>query len=101
MNAKIVRILELIIIKDNGAVEFPQGSKELIHDVAEECRNLYLYKKGKEKEETYKKGLTAEQAYIDMCFKITNAPTSFHMMAVPRMMLPVIDDLLQEKNQEK
>lgn len=96
MEEKIIRILELVKVEDNGTVEFSKDSKKLIHEVAEECRNLSLYKNNKEKVETYKKGLTVDQVYMDMCYKITNAPTSFYMMSVPRMMLPVIDDLLQE-----
>ena len=39
--------------------------------------------------------MTAKQVYIDMCFKIVNAPTQIHMMMAPKLILPVIDDLLQ------
>lgn len=41
--------------------------------------------------------MTAEQVYMDMCFKIVNAPTQIHRLMVPKLMLPVIDDLLQEE----
>ena len=89
MEEKIIKILELVQMKEEGIVEFTAA--------AEECRKLPLYQDNKDKEETYKEGLTAGQVYADMCFKIINAPTPFHMMAVPKMMLPVIDDKLQEE----
>lgn len=41
-----------------------------------------------------------EQVYIDMCFKIVNAPTQIHMMMAPKLILPVIDDLLQAELSE-
>lgn len=49
---------------------------------------------------TYKDGMTAKQVYIDMCFKIVNAPTQIHMMMAPKLILPVIDDLLQAELSE-
>lgn len=97
MEEKIIKILELVQMKEEGIVEFTAESKALIHEAAEECRKLPLYQDNKDKEKTYKEGLTAGQVYADMCFKIINAPTPFHMMAVPKMMLPVIDDKLQEE----
>lgn len=45
-------------------------------------------------------GMTAKQVYIDMCFKIVNAPTQIHMMMAPKLILPVIDDLLQAELSE-
>lgn len=35
-----------------------------------------------------------------MCLKIVNAPTQIHMMAAYKMMLPLIDDKLQEELKE-
>ena len=78
-------------------MEFPEESKKLIHEVAEECRKLPIYKDNKDKAVDYKDEMTAEKIYLDMCLKIVNAPTQIHMMAVPKMMLPVIDDKLQEE----
>lgn len=100
MEEKIIKILEMVETKDDGTVEFSEESKELIHEVAEECRKLPVYQKSKEKENTYKDGMTAKQVYMDMCFKIVNAPTQIHMMMPPKLMLPVIDDLLQEEKGE-
>ena len=35
-----------------------------------------------------------------MCLKIVNAPTQIHRMVTPKMMLPLIDDKLQEEFKE-
>lgn len=97
MEEKIIKILELVQIQEDGTVEFPEESKKLIHEVAEECRKLPIYKDNKDKAVDYKDEMTAEKIYLDMCLKIVNAPTQIHMMAVPKMMLPVFDDKLQEE----
>lgn len=83
MEEKIIKILELVQTKDDGTVEFSEESKKLIHEVAEKCRILPIYQQNKEKVNTYKDGMTAKQVYIDMCFKIVNAPTQIHMMMTP------------------
>lgn len=100
MEEKIIKILELVQTKDDDTVEFSEESKKLIHEVAEKCRILPIYQQNKEKVNTYKDGMTAKQVYIDMCFKIVNAPTPIHMMMAPKMMLPLIDDKLQEEFKE-
>ena len=86
MEEKIIKILELVQTKDDGTVE--------------KCRILPIYQQNKEKVNTYKDGMTAKQVYIDMCFKIVNAPTQIHMMMAPKLILPVIDDLLQAELSE-
>ena len=100
MEEKIIKILELVQTKEDGTVEFSEESKKLIHEVAEKCRILPIYQQNKEKVNTYKDGMTAKQVYIDMCFKIVNAPTQIHMMMAPKLILPVIDDLLQAELSE-
>ena len=85
MEEKIIKILELVQTKDDGT---------------EKCRILPIYQQNKEKVNTYKDGMTAKQVYIDMCFKIVNAPTQIHMMMAPKLILPVIDDLLQAELSE-
>ena len=56
MEEKIIKILELVQMKEEGIVEFTAESKALIHEAAEECRKLPLYQDNKDKEETYKEG---------------------------------------------
>lgn len=97
MEEKIIKILELVQIKKDNTVEFSEEAKKLIHEVAEKCRKLPVYKDNIDKADIYKADITAGEIYLDMCLKIVNAPTQIHMMAVPKMMLPVIDDKLQEE----
>lgn len=94
MEEKIIKILELVQIKEDGTVELPEESKKLIHEVAEECRKLPICK---DKAGDYKDEMTAEKIYLDMCLKISCAPTWLHAIMAPKLLLPVIDDLLQEE----
>ena len=100
MEEKIIKILELVQTKDDGTVEFSEESKKLIHEVAEKCHTLPTYLHHKDPVNPYTAGMTAKQVYIDMCFKIVNAPTQIHMMMAPKLILPVIDDLLQAELSE-
>jgi len=97
MDEKIIKILELVQIKEDGTVNFPEESKKLIHEVAEDCRKLPIYKDNKDKAVDYKNEMTAEKIYLDMCSKISCAPTWLHAIMAPKLLLPVIDDLLQEE----
>lgn len=95
INEKIIEIMEMVITKEDGTVEFTEEAKKLIHETAKDCRSFLLYQQNKAKQVTYEEGLTAEEIYLDMCNKIINAPTHFHMAAVPIMLIPVIDDKLK------
>lgn len=64
------------------------------------CRKLPVYKDNIDKADVYKDGITAGEIYLDMCLKIVNAPTQIHRMVTPKMMLPLIDDKLQEELKE-
>lgn len=96
MNQKIMKILETVIINDDGTVDFPEEAKALIHEIAGSCRNSKIYQKNLERIKEYAKDLTAAQVYMDMCIKIGDAPSAFFMLATPRMLIPVIDDKLQQ-----
>lgn len=100
MEEKIIKIMQLVQIKKDNTVEFPEEARKLIREVAEKCRKLPVYKDNTDKVDTYKDGITAGEIYLDMCLKIVNAPTQIHMMATPKMMLPLIDDKLQEELKE-
>lgn len=95
MEERIVEIMSIVQIAEDGTVTFTEEAKKLIHDVSEECRKLPLYQQNKDKKNTYEDGITADQVYLDMCNKIVQAPTLFHMLAVPKLLLPVIDDKLK------
>ena len=50
----------------------------------------------REQAEQYGEGFTAEQIYVDMLYKIVDAPTRIHMIMSARMLIPVIDKKLRE-----
>lgn len=96
LNEKIIEVLKTCMVKAGEPVEFSNRAKEIIHETAKECRKTRLYQKNIDKRKTYEEGLTAAEVYLDMCNKIISAPTTLHMQAVPIMLIPVIDDKLQE-----
>ena len=100
MEEKIIKIMQLVQIKKDNTVEFPEEARKLIREVAEKCRKLPVYKDNTDKVDTYKGSITAGEIYLDMCLKIVNAPTQIHRMVTPKMMLPLIDDKLQEEFKE-
>ena len=100
MEEKIIKIMQLVQIKKDNTVEFPEEAKKLIHEAAEKCRKLPVYKDNIDKADAYKDGITSGEIYLDMCWKSVNAPTQVHMMLTPMMMLPLIDDKLQEELKE-
>lgn len=53
--------------------------------------------KTKEQAEEYAKDLSAEQVYVDMLVKIVEAPTTLHMRCSARMLIPIIDRKLKER----
>ena len=81
MEEKIIKIMQLVQIKKDNTVEVPEEAKKLIHEAAEKCRKLPIYKDNIDKVDTYKADITAGEIYLDMCLKIVNAPTQIHMMA--------------------
>lgn len=92
----IAKILEEVKVVDNK-IQFTEESRKLIHEAALECEKLSVYKANKEKSTEYAKGLSAEDVYVDMLHKIAGAPTQLHVRFSARLLLPVIDQKLQER----
>ena len=70
MEEKIIKIMQLVQIKKDNTVEFSEEAKKLIHEVAEKCRKLPVYKDNIDKADIYKADITAGEIYLDMCLKI-------------------------------
>lgn len=62
--------------------------------------NALIVDETREQAEEYARGLSAEQVYADMLYKIVEAPTRIHMMVSARMLIPVIDQKLQSAETE-
>ncbi len=94
----VERLLDMDIIGENNSITFTDEAKQLIHEISERCMDATLIVENKDRIDQYGKGLTAEEVYVDMLHKIVDAPTSLHMRMSARLLIPVIDQKLQEEN---
>lgn len=51
-------------------------------------------------QEEYARGLSAEQVYTNMLYKIVKAPTKIHMRVSARILIPIIDQKLRNVGTE-
>lgn len=85
------------VVNDDNTITFTSRAIQLIHDTAELCQTIPIVEKTKEQAEEYAKDLSAEQVYADMLVKIVKAPTTLHMRCSARMLIPIIDCKLKER----
>lgn len=97
IDAMVEHLLELNIVNKDGSITFTEESERLIHEIAGRCEEFYIVRESKELAEGYAKDLSAEMVYIDMLKKIIGAPTPLHIMAVVRLLIPVISQKLRER----
>lgn len=88
------------IVKSDNTVTFSNEAKQLIHEIAEKCSIIPIVDETREQAEEYARGLSAEQVYTDMLYKIVEAPTRIHMRVSARMLIPIIDQKLQSAETE-
>lgn len=96
----IVDLLDMDIVKTDNMIVFSDEARQLIHEIAEKCSIIPIVDKTREQAEGYARGLSAEQVYTDMLYKIVEAPTRFHMRMSARMLIPIIDQKLQSVETE-
>lgn len=96
----IEKLLDMDIVRDNNTVIFSDKAKQLIHEIAEKCNSIPIVNETQEQAAQYGEGFTAEQIYVDMLYKIVDAPTRIHMRMSARMLIPVIDKKLREGGDE-
>ena len=96
----IEKLLGMDIVKADNTVVFSSDARQLIHETAELCSALPIVNLTREQAEEYAKGLSAEQVFIDMLYKIAEAPTRIHMRMSARMLVPIIDQKLQSMGTE-
>lgn len=94
----VVELLNEPVEEENGRIKFTERSIELIHQIADICKVFSLTEKRKERIETYAREKSAEDVYYDMLCKIVAAPTNMHMVSTVKLLIPVIDEKLKEKN---
>ncbi len=94
----IEELLGMDIVKADNTVAFSNEARQLIHEIAEKCSTIPIV--DREQAEEYARGLSAEQVYTDMLYKIVEAPTSIHMRVSARMLIPIIDQKLRNEGKE-
>ncbi len=97
IDGMIERLLDMDIVGENNSITFMDKTKQLIHEISEECMKATLIVKNKDRMDEYGKELSAEEVYVDMLRKIVDAPTSLHMVMTARMLIPIIDQKLREE----
>lgn len=93
-------LLEMDIVKPDNTVTFSDEAKQIIHEIARKCRSIPIVDETREQAEKYARGLSAEQVYTDMLYKIVEAPTRIHMRVSARMLIPIIDQKLRSTETE-
>ena len=96
----VVELLGMDIVKSDNTVVFSNEAKLLIHEIAEKCSSIPIVDETREQEEEYARGLSAEQVYTDMLYKIAEAPTRLHIRVSVRMLIPIIDQKLRSAETE-
>ena len=93
----ICGLLDEPSVQDDNSVVFTDKALELIHEIAEKCKDIPIVKENQKQMEEYAAGLSAEEIYVDMLIKIAAAPTAIHMRMSARMLIPIIEQKLKEE----
>lgn len=97
----VEELLGMDIVKSDNTVTFSNEARQMIHEIAEKCSTIPIVDETREQAEEYAKGLSAEQVYTDMLYKIVEAPTRIHMRVSARMLIPIIDQKLRSVETEE
>ena len=93
----IEALLDMDIVKAGNTIVFSNEARQLIHEIAEKCSTIPIVDETREQAEEYARGLSADQVYTDMLYKIVEAPTRIHMRVSARMLIPIISRKLKER----
>lgn len=96
----ICELLDEPSVQDDDSVVFTDRALELIHEIAEQCKDIPVVKENQKQMEEYAAGLSVEEIYVDMLIKIAAAPTAIHMRMSARMLIPIISDKLKDRKRE-
>lgn len=97
IDEKILKLLEYDLKPTiQGGWKITEEMRVLIHEIAEQCNNIEITKKVNEDIPEWIEKAAPEEIYIHMLHKIVSAPTRMHMICVPRILIPIIDQKLRE-----
>lgn len=94
LREKALHIMELIEAAgwEKLGPKFTKESIAAIKDLAKECKETKLYAQTAKEAPDWIKEATPEELYMQMCIKITNAPTQLHMLSSAILYIPYIAD---------
>ena len=105
--ALIEKMLDLTQIKDvdkpgsNGGYEiqviFSREVKEIIKELSERYTKSAIYKKSRKRQPEWVEKATAGDIFNHMCDKICEAPTRIHMIIIPQILVPIMQEKIQEE----
>ncbi len=96
----ICDLLDEPSVQDDDSVVFTDRALELIHEIAEKCKDISVVKENQKQIEEYAAGLSAEEIYVDMLIKVAAAPTAIHMRMSARLLIPIISDKLKSRERK-
>lgn len=88
-------LLTITEATESGEVTFTDRSREILAELTGMYKKTDIYAKTKAQTPDWVKQATAEEIYMQLCEKIINAPTTMHLLCVPRILVPIIWDKLQ------
>lgn len=94
-------LLEMRLSGQGEEAAFTDDMKQLIHKIAEKCREISIIEETQDMARDYAKGLTAQQVYVDMLHKIADAPNTIYMRMAALMLIVVIDQKLAEEERNE
>lgn len=97
IDAMIEKLLDMDMVKEDNSVKFSEDAIQLIHEIADKCKDIPIVSIAPEMAAEYEQDLTAEQVYVDMLCKIVAAPTRLHMVMSARILIPIISSKLKER----
>lgn len=100
IDEKILKLLEYDLKPTpRGGWKITEEMRTLIHEISDECKGMEIVQRVTKYKEEWLDHATPEEVYIHMLKKIVEAPTRMHMICVPRILIPIIDQKLC-KNEE-
>ena len=97
----VIELLEIAEVEEGGKVEFSDRAKEIVKQLAAEYKESEIYKRSIKKMPEWIKTATAAEVYIQMCDRITQAPTIMHMMSAIEVLIPILWEKLQAEELTK
>lgn len=91
----VIELLEIAEVEEGGKVDFTDRAKEIVKRLAAEYKESEIYKQSVKEMPEWIKTATAAEVYIQMCDRITQAPTIMHMMSAIKVLMPILWEKLQ------